>query len=168
MAHGIMFILNNKVKNMITFNPVEDVKLKNVLEIYYRESHTNVNEYDTWTEQTCSCYNNVSKEDAEILMRCFSICEKEFDISRKAYGGHGIPYNQLYLDEKEEYVEEFENIEVSNSDRVIFTKNGKEYDIWYNFDMGMPTEDARYFAGLKLDSALYYDENGNKFSITIS
>ncbi len=34
--------------------------------------------------------------------------------------------------------------------------------------MGMPTEDARYFAGLKFDSAFYYDENGNKFEVTLT
>lgn len=152
---------------MITFNSVEDLKNKNALEIYYYEAHTNVNEHDEWTGETSSYYENVSKEDAEILIRCFSICEKEFDISRKAGGGHGIPYNELNLDEKEEYFDEFENIEVSNSDRVLFTKDGKEYGIWYNFDMGMPTEDARYFAGLKFSSAFYYDENGNKFEIKI-
>lgn len=153
---------------MITFNPVQEFQPKNALEIYYYESHTNVNEHDELTGQTSSYYENVSKEDAEILMRCFAICEKEFDISRKAYGGHGIPYNQLYLDEKEEYLEEFEDIQVSNTDQVIFTKNGKEYHVWYRFDMGMPTEDARYFAGLKFDSAFYYDENGNKFEIKLT
>lgn len=151
---------------MIEFIPVDSQNPKNFLEIFYRKAHTDVNEHDSWINTSPMTYEDVSKEDVEILLRCFAICEKEIEEARK---GYGIPYNQLYLEEKEEYLEEFEDIQVDDSNDVItFKKNNKDYDIWYSFDMGMPTEDDRYFAGIKFLKAFYYDEQGNKFEIKMS
>lgn len=151
---------------MIEFIPVDSQNPKNFLEIHYKEAHTDVNEHDSWNVTSPMSYNDVSKEDVKILMRCFAICEKEIEEARK---GYGIPYNQLYLEEKEEYLEEFDDIQVDDSNDVItFKKNNKDYDIWYSFDMGMPTEDDRYFAGIKFLKAFYYDEQGNKFEIKMS
>lgn len=54
---------------MIEFIPVDSQNPKNFLEIHYKEAHTDVNEHDSWNVTSPMSYNDVSKEDVEILMR---------------------------------------------------------------------------------------------------
>lgn len=149
---------------MAVFTEVENPVLKNKLELTIYEVHTNVNEHDTAVGPITFNPEGVeSKEDVEIFMRCLDILIKKIDHSRKADRGNGIPYNYVDFDEFED---EFDEIKVDNCDEVIiFTKNGKEYIYPYEYDLGMPTEDARYFAGVNFSCAFFYDENGNKFKV---
>lgn len=150
---------------MVNITSVEPLITKNQLELTIYESHTNVNEYDTWVGPITFNPDGVeTKEDVLIFMRCLQICIEKIEHSRTAYKGHGLAYNEVDFDEFED---EFDEIEVDNgNDLIVFRKNGKEYSIPYEYDMGMPTEDARYFAGIRFSSAFFYDAEGNRFQVT--
>lgn len=148
---------------MATFTPIERPVIKNKLEYTLQECHTNVNEHDHWTGPVVYVADEVStKEEAGVFLRCLQICIEKFNGSRTRYGE---PYDSVDF-EVEEFEDEFDDIEHDASDNFIrFSKDGKDYFIGYDFDMGMPTEDARYFAGMKFVSAVFYDENGDMFNV---
>lgn len=146
---------------MAKLTPIDKPILKNQLHLTVKEAHTDANDHDQWTSPTTYVpYCVETKEDVDIFMRCLEISIGRIADSRQGYGD---TYSSVEFDEFED---EFDSIEVDGSDQVIiFVKNNKEYIIDFNYDLSMPTEDGRYFAGLQFVSAVFYDENGDKFNV---
>lgn len=146
----------------ITYKPVENPATKNALEIVISESTTGGNDQEVWGVNFNYLPEGVdTKDKAENFLKGFFHIEAIINKSRKGYGD---TYDSVDFEDE---TGEIEDIEVDSDGFISFTCGGYEFEYWFSFDASMPTEDGHYFAGIKFDSAFYYDENGDKFQICI-
>lgn len=137
----------------------------NTLEIIMAECSTDANDHDDWhTPFTYTLPSNQvsNRNEAENYIRGLSFIAKVIEKSR---AGYGEPISGVSFEDESGLIED---IVADESDMVItFTVAGKEYFYPFEYDNSMPTEDGRYFAGIKLEALFFYDENGDKFEMQI-
>lgn len=145
------------------YKKVNQPILKNTLKIIMSESTTGNNDEELWGANFTFIPENVrTQEEAESYIKGFFFIRDRINKSREGYGD---TYNSIDFEDE---TGEVKDVEVDgNSEVIIFTCGNNHFEYPFEFDESMPTEDGRYFAGVKFVSAFYYDNEGNKFEIEI-
>lgn len=149
--------------SMLKLNKV--VKPTNQFILQYMTCHTNANEQDIWISLVPYVLDEVSNfDDIIIFLECFKVIKEEIDKSRTGYGypAESIDFETLAEDNG------FDKIEWHQDMGVSIFKNGKEYFISVDTDLGMPTEDGHFLAGISIEVLSYFDQNGIEYTIDIT
>jgi len=147
---------------MLKLTPVGSIT--NKFTFNYSVCHTGNNDRDFWVGSDSFILHDIENEnDLKEYLECFDIVKNEVDQARS---GLGIPAENIDFDK---YVDsgQYEKVEWTHAEGVSFIKNGKEYFINIEDDIGMPTEDGHFLQGIRLDYIGYFDENGIEHYVTI-
>lgn len=147
---------------MLKLTPIDSVKNKFVLN--YSVCHTGNNDRNFWMPADSFILHDIENEDdLKEYLECFDIVKSEVDQARM---GHGTAAE--YIDFGK-YVDsgQYDKVEWTHAEGVSFIKNGKEYFIDIEDDIGMPTEDGHFLQGIRLDYIGYFDENGIEHYVNI-